>query len=197
MNTVFLSYDDPQGSTFFYKCALELQKNISLNHIHNLTCPNLIESLAKNEDIKFYCVYSHGNEKEILDYTSQPIITLENSVHFNNSIFYSMACKTATALGIKMHQYNCTLYYGFLDTSIYVGDEDPFLQQYFIDTHNYAFQLIQAQNESIECIMKKIENYYESKIKEMRGVYDFARPWLRDNLDRLVIYHDNKTYQRK
>ena len=195
MSTIFLSYDDPKGSTFFYRCAQNLKKSISLDHRHNLTCSDTIESLAKDPAIKFYCVYSHGNESGIYDHDSNPLITLENSVHYANSTFYTMACKTAKELGVQMHKYKCTLYYGFIDSSKYVGDEDPLLQQYFIDTHNYTFELLNSQ-EPIEDIMNKVENYYEEKMVEIRGIYPFARQWLRDNLDRIVIYHNDTIYQR-
>ncbi len=196
MNMVFLSYDDPKGSTFFYQCALDLKKNIALNHQHNLTCVDTINDLAKNPDIKYYCVYSHGNNTGIYDQNSNPIITLEDSKHYANSIFYTMACKTANELGVHMHRYKCDLYYGFVDNSKYVDDADPLLQKYFIDTHNYPFLLLKA-GEPIEGIINKIESYYEEKMEEIRHVYPFARGWLRDNLDRIVIYYNSKTYRRE
>ena len=142
-------------------------------------------------------IYSHGNEICICDHNEDVIVQLSDAPNYSETIFYSMACMTAQGLGKAMQTNNCTLYYGFDNESYYVDDNDPYLESFFINTHNFALRLLLSGITDPEKIIEETTNYFLNIVDEIRDIYPAWRGLIRDNLDRITILANGKIFKRK
>lgn len=186
---VVISYPDkdPCFDSYFnnsrYHLSSILNERITLHGDHGEFSQNSLEIKIKSFDDNYgVVVYSHGTEDSILDSNKNPILNEYQAPHLSNSVVYSTACLNASYLGNKLIDNGCKLFFGYATKSyIPITDNDFYIESVFIETDNYALKLILEGEQDINKLIKKTDEYYESRYKEISKKYSYDAPFLMMN----------------
>ena len=109
-----------------------------------------------------FIAYTHGIE-DCLRCNGASFVSIDNSHHFKNSLFYSTACFIGRKLAPKLINNGCKTFIGFNDESK-VLFENPVYKKAFIDSDNFAIKMFITSDVTIGQAFEAMKNHYSNKI---------------------------------
>lgn len=199
MASFHIAFDDSdaQLGLYFQDSKIDLVNFIvtnseshSIHEIPSASCNiRYIDPFFKSLEKQFlFIAYSHGNDSCLTVQHDWYVNSPENTQHFANSLFYSMACSTGKVLGPELVEKGCLAFIGYSSTA-YAAIDEPF-KQMFIECDNYGIKCF-INGLTVQEAMKEMKFFYRQTIKELvRNKKGLMAGYLRSNLGCLVVYGD-------
>lgn len=136
-----------------------------------------------------FIAYTHGKHDSLLC-AGNSYVSLANSHHFENSLFYSTACLIGKELAPDLINKGCKAFIGFEEESETPESPSPY-KQMFIECDNYGIKHLASSNSTVGQAYEAMQNNYTNKIDYLTNIGEplFASI-LRVNRDALICMGD-------
>ncbi len=196
MVKLLIAYDkqDSDLGAYFQSCFDDISGHALNNGIntiysfdgtenHRTIITDLIQQLEAKPFI--FLAFTHGREDAIL-FSSAPIVDIENSYFFGQSLIYTCACRVAKELGRALEHHQCKAFIGFEKDSTLASVSK--YDNIFMACENYGIKQFLEGGSSIRESFNAMYEYYSDQVYELYGINAAAAAFLLENRDSLVMF---------
>lgn len=197
MIDLILAFDDNDSELgeYFYDGSQDILSTVSnissvtLHSIDGLNCTKeniSSKALSLNHKAFIFVGLCHGNKKELV--ANEVFVDFNNSFHFVNSLFYSVACSSAHSLGKKVIADSGKCYIGYKNDSLATYDS---FNNIYIECENFALNEFLKTEKTIGQTFNEMKVFFEDKIIQLYHQDEILVAMeLENNLDSLSINGD-------